>query len=76
MNNKLKYFRSKIGETQQETAQKLGLSISKYQKAEQGAQGVSDHLKIKMAKYFGTTVGVLFFDETITNSNNKQIVKS
>lgn len=70
--NKLKKFRMISGETQKESAEKLGISISKYQKAEQGIQGVSDKLKIRMAKHFNTTVELLFFDFTITNSNNEK----
>lgn len=69
--NELKKYRMILGETQKESAENLGISISKYQKAEQGIQGVSDKLKIKMAKHFNTTVEVLFFSHTITNSNSK-----
>ncbi|MFC6324002.1 helix-turn-helix transcriptional regulator [Companilactobacillus baiquanensis] len=69
--NKLKEYRNILGETQQESAERLNISISKYQKAEQGIQGVSDSLKIKMANHFNTSVGVLFFGENITYSDKK-----
>jgi len=75
MLNKLKQFRTVSGETQQESAQRLNISISKYQKAEQGVQGVSDDLKIRMAIHFNTTVEAIFFSNTITNSNIKVKVK-
>lgn len=68
--NELKKFRTISGETQKESAENLGISLSKYQKAEQGIQGVSDRLKIKMAIHFNTTVEALFFSHNITNSNN------
>ncbi|GEO63974.1 helix-turn-helix transcriptional regulator [Companilactobacillus nantensis] len=69
--NQLKKFRLSLGETQRESAEKLGISISKYQKAEQGIQGVSDKLKVKMANHFKTTVEILFFENYITYSDNK-----
>lgn len=74
MLNRLKEFRTFLGETQQESAQNLDISTSKYQKAEQSIQGVSDGWKIKMADHFNTTVGVLFFEDIITNSNNKALL--
>lgn len=42
-----------------------------YAQVEQGKKGVFDKMKIKIAKYFNTTVGILFFEESITNSNKK-----
>lgn len=68
---KLKHYRKMFNQTQREVANNLGISISMYAQVEQGKKGVSDKLKIKIAKYFNTTVGILFFGEPITNSNKK-----
>lgn len=69
--SKLKHYRKQLNQTQQEVANNLGISISTYAQAEQGKKGVSDKMKIQMAKYFNTTVGILFFGDPITNSNDK-----
>lgn len=68
---KLKHYRKMFNQTQREVANNLGISISMYAQVEQGKKGVSDKMKIKIAKYFNTTVGILFFGESITNSNKK-----
>ncbi|WP_182437987.1 helix-turn-helix transcriptional regulator [Bombilactobacillus bombi] len=76
--SKLKHYRKMFNQTQQEVANNLGISISTYAQAERGQKGVSDKLKIKMAKYFHTTVGILFFGDTITNSNssNEKVISN
>jgi putative transcriptional regulator len=74
--SELKHYRKKLNQTQKEVAANLGISLSAYSQAEQGRKGVSDKLKIKMAKYFNTTVGVLFFGEGITISNRNDKTKN
>lgn len=67
---RLKTVRRRNNETQEELARAIGVSVSKIQKAEQGRQGLSDPLKVKIAEHYHQTVGYIFFDDPITNSNN------
>lgn len=69
--NRLKFFRNKYHQTQSQVAKDVGVSISSYSKLEQGIRGASDKLKIKIANHFNTTVGVIFFDDPITETNTK-----
>ena len=62
---KLKHYRKMFNQTQREVANNLGISISMYAQVEQGKKGVSDKLKIKIAKYFNTTVGILFLENLL-----------
>lgn len=52
--------------TQTEMAEKLGISYSMYMKIEQGWRGCSDENKVKIAEFFGKSVGYLFFGEETT----------
>lgn len=60
---RLKEIREGKNETQVETARVLELSISQYQKIEQGIRGSSDSTKIKISKHFNLPVGYIFFNE-------------
>lgn len=64
--------RNKKGESQQRTADGLKVSISTYSYIEQGRRNPSDDLKKRIANYFGYSVGYLFFNEPITNSDKEK----
>lgn len=66
---KLINARNAAGKSQEELAKQLNMSLSMYSYIEQGRRNPSDDTKEKIARYFGLTVGYLFFDESITDSN-------
>lgn len=51
--------------TQEELARELGVSKAIICMYEAGLRVPRDEVKERMAKKFGTTVGALFFDETV-----------
>lgn len=56
------------GEMPQETfANLLGISTSAISMYENGERVPKDEIKIKIAKFFGVSVGEIFFDENVTN---------
>lgn len=46
--------------TQEEAANSIGISLSLLQKMEQGIRSGNDATKIKVASFYGKTVGYLF----------------
>ena len=57
-------LRAARGDRQQkDVANALGISVSAYSMYESGERSPRDELKIRMAHYFNTTVGRLFFGE-------------
>lgn len=60
--NKLRILRNSAEESQQEVADAIGLNQSTYAMYESGQRIPSDENKVKLAKHFGTTVQVIFFD--------------
>lgn len=68
--NALKDVRQKLGITQEEAAEKIGISVSLLQKIEQGVKNGNDETKIKVAKFYKLPVGYLFFGEVITNCDD------
>lgn len=63
---KVREERDRLGLTQQEAADAIGISYSLYQKIEQGWRGCSDKNKVKIADFYKKSVGYLFFGEDIT----------
>lgn len=61
--NKLRKMRTERGMTKRFVSQKTGISYSGICQFEYGLKYPNDQNKIKLAKFFGTTVGKLFFDE-------------
>lgn len=57
---KLKKFRGK--KTIREVADAVGVSESAYIKYERGERNPSDPTKLKLAEYFGRSVGFIFFE--------------
>lgn len=49
--------------TRKEVAEAVGISVSAIQMYENGARVPRDETKKKMADYYKTSVGALFFDE-------------
>ncbi|WP_373765671.1 helix-turn-helix transcriptional regulator [Jeotgalibaca porci] len=73
--NRLREARYKLGLTQEEAASSIGVSISLLSKMEQGLKSGNDNTKIKISKFYGLSVGYLFFGEEITKRDkNKQEV--
>ena len=61
VNSYLKELRIKQGMTQKEMADKLGITKSSWAMYERGERVPRDEIKVKIAKFFGTTVEPLFF---------------
>lgn len=63
---KLKSERLKLGLTQDEAANKIGISLSMLSKMEQGIRSGTDSTRLKVSNFYGKSIGYLFFDEEIT----------
>jgi transcriptional regulator with XRE-family HTH domain len=46
----------------EEVAEAIGVSLSSYIKYERGERNPSDSVKIRIANYYGLTVGYIFFE--------------
>lgn len=66
--NKLISARKKKGLTQEEAAKSIGISYSMLTKLERGFRGASDKTKIKIAKFYNSSVQEIFFEKTTTKS--------
>ena len=51
--------------SQKEIADMLGISVSALSMYESGERSPRDDLKVKMAQFYNTTVGALFFGEKV-----------
>ena len=51
--------------SQKEVANALGISVSALSMYETEERLPRDDIKVRMANYYGTTVGYLFFDEKV-----------
>lgn len=65
-NKKLIKAREEKGISQFEAAKAIGIAPSMYTMLETGDRRGSDETKIKVANFFGLSVGYLFFNEDIT----------
>ncbi len=61
-NRKLYELRKKKGETQEEVAESVGISVSAYNSYETGQRTPRDDVKGRLAKHFNRTVQFLFFN--------------
>lgn len=68
----LKKERETLMLTQEEAANSIGISLSLLQKMEQGIRSGNDATKIKVASFYGKTVGYLFFNDEITKRDNQK----
>lgn len=48
--------------SQKEVSEAIGVSYSAYVKFERGERNPRDPVKIRIAEYFGVTVGYIFFE--------------
>ncbi|MBU9788588.1 helix-turn-helix transcriptional regulator [Lentilactobacillus sp. G22-6] len=67
--------RLKLGLSQSKAAKEIGISQSMLAMLESGERSGSDKTKMKVAKFYGVDVGALFFDDEITNRDNKEVIK-
>ena len=49
--------------SQRELAEELKLTEQQYSRYESGDRNIPDYIKVRIADYYGCTVGWLFFDE-------------
>lgn len=72
INNKLKKLRSTVGLNQSEMAEKLGVSVSSYQKYEREKNSIMPSIEvlIKIAEFFGVSVDYLLGHENQSESDN------
>lgn len=72
INNKLKELRSAVGLNQSEMAEKLGVSVSSYQKYEREKNSIMPSIEvlIKIAEFFGVSVDYLLGRENQPESDN------
>lgn len=64
---KLVSLRKATKKSQRTVANELGIPPSLMSMYESGTRNPSDANKLKLAEYYGTTVGYIFFDEDVTN---------
>jgi len=57
--------------TREEVANAIGVSISAMAMYETGARVPRDEIKIRLANYYNTTVQYLFFDDDVTDGDNR-----
>lgn len=55
--------------SQSEVANAVNVTLSAIKNYEAGLRMPRDEIKIRLAKYFGTSVDSIFFDEDVTNSD-------
>ena len=72
INNRLKELRSAVGLNQSEMAEKLGVSVSSYQKYEREKNSIMPSIEvlIKIAEFFGVSVAYLLGRENQSESDN------
>ncbi|WP_373845230.1 helix-turn-helix transcriptional regulator [Clostridium sp.] len=69
----MKFYRQKNNLTQEETAKKLGISVSAYNMIENGNRGISLLRAKELEKIFKATMDEIFFNN---NFHNKQNMKT
>lgn len=60
---RLRQLRTGRGETLRDVAKQIGITAQALNYYETGQRSPRDSVKMKLAKYYGTTVGELFFAE-------------
>ena len=72
INNRLKELRSAVGLNQSEMAEKLGVSVSSYQKYEREKNSIMPSIEvlIKIAEFFKVSVDYLLGRENQSESDN------
>lgn len=67
---KMKKLRKSINKTAEAVADDLGISISSYNKYEQGIRTPRDEIKERIANYYNSSIASIFIQSNITNSDN------
>lgn len=67
---KMKNLRKSINKTAEAVADDLGISISSYNKYEQGIRTPRDEIKERIANYYNSSIASIFIQTNITNSDN------
>lgn len=75
INNKMKFYRQKNKLTQEETARKLGISVSAYNMIENGNRGISLLRAKELEKIFNASIDEIFFNNNFHNKQNKKITQ-
>ncbi|WP_368490795.1 helix-turn-helix transcriptional regulator [Clostridium sp. BJN0013] len=68
----MKFYRQKNNLTQEETAKKLGISVSAYNMIENGNRGISLLRAKELEKIFKATMDEIFFNNSFHNKQNIQ----
>ena len=63
----------RAGKSREEVCSALGLSVSTLQMYENGKRIPQDDIKIRIAKYYETTVGGLFFSEKVHETCTREV---
>jgi len=66
-----KLIKARGNRTREEVANAIGVSISAMAMYETGARVPRDEIKIRLANYYNTTVQYLFFDDDVTDGDNR-----
>lgn len=72
MAERLRTLRRRCGETQEETASKIGVSPSAYAMYETGTRVPRDDVKIKISKHFNEPVAEIFFLNTLLTESERK----
>lgn len=65
MNNAMKQYRERIGLTQSQMAEQLGIAVSTYNMIENGKRGVSVIFAKKISLLLNTSIDNLFFKDVV-----------
>ena len=71
----MKFYRQKNNLTQEETAKKLGISVSAYNMIENGNRGISLLRAKELEKIFKATMDEIFFNNNFHNKQNVQTIQ-
>lgn len=78
ISNRIKQCRNKIGLTQEEVAEKIGLTYSSYTKIENGLVGLSIETLLKIAEFYDISLDFLIYggkDNKVNSSDVSKIKK-
>lgn len=65
MNNAMKKYRERLGLTQSQMAEQLGIAVSTYNMIENGKRGVSVIVAKKISLLLDTSIDNLFFKDVV-----------
>lgn len=71
----MKFYRQKNNLTQEETAKKLGISVSAYNMIENGNRGISLLRAKELEKIFKATIDEIFFNNSFHSKQKVQAIQ-